>query len=325
MTTTTAVRATHIPVMLKEVVANLTLPLLQPGAIIVDATIGLGGHSAALLEACPNANLVGIDRDGAAIEIAAERLAQFGGRVRLVRASFDEMGPVLDDLGVGQVQAILLDLGVSSLQIDMAERGFAYAKDGPLDMRMDDRGEVDAAEIVNTWDVDDLTRILRDYGEEPQARRVAAAMVAARPITTTGQLTQVVTGAMPAAVRYGAGGHPSKRTFQALRIAVNDELGALTGVLLVALGRLAHGGRLAVLAYHSLEDRLVKQAFQRACQSSAPRALPVVPEYLLPSHGLVTKGALRPSAEETTENPRAASARLRVISALPGVMKGETS
>jgi len=316
------IRATHVPVMLETVVDSLEPALAQPGAVLVDATVGLGGHAAALLEACPNARLIGIDRDGQALELAGEKLLPFGDRVQLVQARFDELGQILDAQGAPQVQAILLDLGLSSLQIDLAGRGFAYTKDGPLDMRMDDRMEVDAAQIVNTWSVDDLTRILHDFGEEPHARRVAQAIAAARPIATTGELGQVVLDAMPAAVRYGAGGHPAKRTFQALRIAVNDELTALAGVLPIALDRLGAGGRLAVLSYHSLEDRMVKQAFQQACQTQAPRGLPVVPEHLLPRFSLVTKGATRPSPEETEENPRAASARLRVIER---VLEGEQS
>ena len=313
MTTTSAVRATHVPVMLQSVVDSLTPPLLQKGSILVDATVGLGGHAAALLEACPQASLIGIDRDGQAIESAGLRLAPFGDRVHLVRARFDELGLILDAAGITYVQAILMDLGLSSMQIDIAGRGFAYTKDGPLDMRMDDRLDVDAAQIVGTWSLDELTRILRDYGEEPHARRVAQAIVDARPITTTGQLADVVMDAMPAAIRYGSGGHPAKRTFQALRIAVNDELSALAGVLPIALDRLGDGGRLAVLSYHSLEDRLVKQSFQQACQVRAPRGLPVVPPHLQPQFYPVTKGAVRPLPDEISENPRAASARFRVI------------
>jgi len=305
---------THTPVLLAQVVDALR-PALGAGTTLLDATLGLGGHSAALLEACPGTRLVGIDRDGEALALAAERLAGFED-VHLVRARFDELGDALDGAGVHQAQGMLFDLGLSSLQIDEADRGFAYIKDGPLDMRMDDRAPLTAADIVNTWSDADLAQVIRDFGEEPHALRVAQAIVAARqlaPIETTGQLVQVVTQAMPAAVRYGSGGHPAKRVFQALRIATNDELTALAQALPEALARLAVGGRLAVIAYHSLEDRLVKQMFRAAATSQAPRRLPVVPPSLLPRFELITDQAVRPSDDEVTANPRAASARLRVV------------
>ena len=306
-------RPTHTPVLLAEVVGALQ-PVLGAGCTLLDATVGLGGHSAALLEACPGTRLVGIDRDGEALALAGDRLARFD--VTLVRARFDELGDVLDEVGIDRVQAMLFDLGLSSLQIDEAGRGFAYTQDGPLDMRMDDRGGLTAADIVNTWPDTDLARVIRDFGEEPHALRVAQAIVAARqnaPIRTTGQLAEVVTAAMPAAVRYGSGGHPAKRVFQALRIATNDELVALTKALPKALARLCVGGRLAVISYHSLEDRIVKQGFRAAATSSAPRRLPVVPESLQPRFALISDQAIRPSQSEVEVNPRAASARLRVI------------
>jgi len=307
-------RPTHTPVLLAEVVDAL-IPALGVGTTLLDATIGLGGHSAALLDAAPGTRLVGIDRDGEALELAAARLAGFDD-VNLVRSRFDELGDVLDGLGIGAAQAMLFDLGLSSLQIDEAGRGFAYIKDGPLDMRMDDRGALTAADIVNTWPDAELARVIRDFGEEPHALRVAQAIVTARqqaPIETTGRLAVVVTEAMPAAVRYGSGGHPAKRVFQALRIATNDELTALAQALPVALARLAVGGRLAVISYHSLEDRLVKQAFRAAATIQAPRRLPVVPPALQPRFALVTDQAIRPSEDEVAANPRAASARLRVV------------
>ena len=306
----------HIPVMLDEVVAALQPALSQPGAVLLDATVGLGGHAQALLAACPEARLIGIDRDGQALAQAGERLAPFGGRVTLVRARFDALPEVLDDLGVATVQAVLFDLGLSSLQIDQASRGFAYSQDGPLDMRMDDRLETSAADLVNQWPAADLARVIRDFGEEPHALRVAQAIVDARavaPIVSTGQLAQIVTAAMPAAVRFGAGGHPAKRVFQALRIAVNGELEALAAALPAGMERLGLGGRLAVLSYHSLEDRLVKQVFQAAAADQAPPRLPVVPDSLQPRFRLVGHGAARPAPDETARNPRAASARLRVI------------
>jgi len=314
MAPVTVVRPIHVPVMLDEVVDALRPALSAPDATVLDATVGMGGHAAALLEAFPNARLIGIDRDGDALTIAGERLAPYGQRVHLVRARFDALPDVLDELGQHLVQAVLFDLGLSSLQIDQTERGFSYAKDAPLDMRMDDRLEVSAADIVNTWTAAELARVFSAYGEEPHALRVAQAVVAARseePITTTAQLVDVVTGAMPAAVRFGSGGHPAKRVFQALRIAVNDELTALADALPACLSRVAVGGRVAVLSYHSLEDRLVKHAFRDASESQAPRHLPVVPESLMPAFRVVE--SLVPSADEVAENTRAASARLRVV------------
>ena len=307
------VRPTHTPVLLAEVVEALR-PALGAGSTLLDATVGLGGHSAALLEACPGTRLVGIDRDGEALALAESRLAGFD--VTLARARFDELGDVLDNLGIGYANAMLFDLGLSSLQIDEAGRGFAYTQDGPLDMRMDDRATVSASDIVNTWPDTDLARVIRDFGEEPHALRVAQAIIAARqeaPIRTTGQLAEVVTAAMPAAVRYGSGGHPAKRVFQALRITTNDELTALAQALPEALAHLAVGGRLAVISYHSLEDRLVKQGFRAATTTQAPRRLPVVPPSLQPRFALVNDQVIRPSESEVEANPRAASARLRVI------------
>jgi len=304
----------HTPVLLAEVVAALS-PALGAGSTLLDATVGLGGHSSALLVAAPGTRLVGIDRDGEALALAEQRLAVFDD-VTLVRARFDELGAVLDDVGVDRVQAMLFDLGLSSLQIDEAERGFAYSQDGPLDMRMDDRLAGTAADIVNTWPDAELARVIRDFGEDPHALRVAQAIVTARalaPIDTTARLAEVVTEAMPAAVRYGSGGHPAKRVFQALRIATNDELTALAQALPVALERLAVGGRLAVISYHSLEDRLVKQTFRAAVTTQAPRRLPVVPPSLQPRFALVAEQAIRPSADEVEANSRAASAKLRVI------------
>jgi len=305
----------HIPVMLTEVVDAL-LPALTKAAapVLVDATLGLGGHASALLAACPEARLIGIDRDGQALSVAAQRLAQFQDRVSLVRARFDTLPDVLDDLRLDRVTAVLFDLGVSSLQIDDPARGFSYSKDAPLDMRMDDRLALDAAVIVNTWPGVELARLMTDFGEEPHALRVAQAIVTAReiaPIESTGRLANVIMEAMPAAVRYGSGGHPAKRVFQALRIAVNGELEALAAGLPSACMRLAVDGRIAVLAYHSLEDRIVKQTFTRLSRDNAPRRLPVVPDGLAPQFRRVSR-AQRPTETEIAQNPRAASARLRV-------------
>jgi 16S rRNA (cytosine1402-N4)-methyltransferase len=310
----------HVPVMLAEIVALLA-PALEASipdssgdgdCILLDCTVGLGGHAHALLTACPQAQLIGMDRDPQALALAAERLAEFGDRITLVEAVFDELPQVLTRLGRPKVQGILLDLGVSSLQIDDRQRGFAYSQDAPLDMRMG-RQELTAAEVLNTYSKAELTRILRTYGEERFADRIARRIVAERerePFTTSGRLVRLLYNTVPAASRK-TGGHPAKRTFQALRIEVNGELAALESVLPDAIAALALHGRIAVLAYHSLEDRLVKQIFGLAARDRAPRDLPVVPAELRPQLRLLTHGAMRPSEAELARNPRAASARLR--------------
>jgi 16S rRNA (cytosine1402-N4)-methyltransferase len=309
-------RERHTPVMLAEVVALLAPALDEPGdgpSILVDGTLGLAGHAEALLTACPSAHLVGLDRDPQALALAAERLARFPNRTTLVEAVYDELPDVLDDLGHPRVQAVLLDLGLSSLQIDEPERGFAYAVDAPLDMRMDGKQELTAATILNTYSSRDLARILRTYGEERFADRIAKRVVAERerePFTTSARLVEVLRDAIPMATRK-TGGHPAKRTFQALRIEVNAELEALESVLPSAIDALAVGGRIAVLAYHSLEDRLVKQILSVRSHDTAPRNLPVVPPGYGPELELLTRGAQRPTDDEAETNPRAASARLR--------------
>lgn len=308
--------AVHLPVMRSRVVELLAPGLDHPGAVHVDGTLGMGGHAQAVLEACPQASLVGIDRDTEALELAARRLEPFGDRVRLVHAVHDELPEVLDDLGIDRVDSILLDLGLSSLQIDQADRGFAYAVDAPLDMRMDQGTGMTAAGLLNTAEETELSRIIFRYGEDRNARRIARAIVeerARRPFEGSAQLVRVIEAAIPAAVRHRSHGHPAKKTFQALRIAVNGEMDTLAAVLPEALDRLAVGGRMAVLAYHSLEDRPVKEAFRTACSDSAPAGLPVVPESMAARFVAVTHGAERPDAEEVAVNPRSASARLRVV------------
>ncbi len=306
----------HVPVMRDRIVALLAEPLGGPGVTTyVDGTLGMGGHAEAVLSASPGCHLVGIDRDPDALRLAGARLARFADRVQLVRAVFDELPEVLQRLRLDHVEAILLDLGLSSLQIDETDRGFSYAVDAPLDMRMDPAQPLTAAAILNERTAPDLARLFRTYGEEPFAQRIADRIVAARaaePFSTSGRLVEVITAAIPMAARKGRG-HPAKRVFQALRIEVNGELDALRRVLPGALDALAVGGRLAVLAYHSLEDRMVKQAFAAASSDTAPPGLPVVPEALRARFRLVTRGAERPEAEEITANPRSASARLRVI------------
>jgi 16S rRNA (cytosine1402-N4)-methyltransferase len=303
----------HVPVLLERCVALLAPALAEPGAVVVDGTLGLGGHSAALLAACPDAVLVGIDRDPQALALAGRRLAAFGDRVRLVHARYDELPRVLADLGVPAVRGVLLDLCVSSLQLDERDRGFAYAVDAPLDMRMDPTDGPTAAEVLNSYPVRELTRVLREYGEERFARRIAEGVVrerAAAPFTTSARLVDLVRACVPAATRR-TGGNPAKRTFQALRIEVNGELAGLERAMPAAVGALAVGGRIVVLAYHSLEDRIVKRVLAAGATSSAPPDLPVeLPEHA-PYLRLLTRGGEVPGPQETTENPRASSARLR--------------
>ena len=305
----------HVPVMAERILELLAPALGAPGSVYVDGTLGMGGHAQLVLSACPQARLVGIDRDPDALALAGERLAPFGDRVELHHAVYHELPDVLADAGLKRVQAICLDLGLSSLQIDRAERGFAYSVDAPLDMRMDPGAELSAASIINTWPAKELARILRVHGEERFANRIADRIVAARadaPFTTSARLVQVIADAIPAAARH-TGGHPAKRTFQALRIVVNGELESLAGVRPAGLSALAQGGRMAVLAYHSGEDRLVKQAFAKASSDRVPPGVPAVPAGYAAEFSPLTRGAERPSAAEIEANPRAASARLRAI------------
>ncbi|MEO7587269.1 MAG: 16S rRNA (cytosine(1402)-N(4))-methyltransferase RsmH [Arachnia sp.] len=304
----------HDPVMRDRIVDLLRPALTRPGAVYVDATLGLAGHARAILEACPEARLIGIDRDLDAHEVALQRLGPLAERATLVHAVYDELPDILDDLGLDHVDAVLMDLGLSSLQIDRTERGFAYSVDSPLDMRMDAVDGPTAADVLNTYAPGDLVRILRRFGEERFADRIVRAVVderAREPFTRSGRLVEVIAAAIPAAARY-TGGHPAKRTFQALRIEVNRELEALAGAVPAAIDALAVGGRLAVLSYHSLEDRLVKQSFAALATDRAPRGMPVVPHYLTAELRLITKGAEKPGDDEVATNPRAASARLRV-------------
>ena len=305
----------HLPVMLDEVLAALSPALADRPAVLVDATVGLGGHAAALLAAHPQLRLVGLDRDPHALALAAGRLAADAHRIRLVRAVYDALPEVLADAGIERIDAALFDLGVSSLQLDEDARGFSYARDTRLDMRMDPESPLTAEDVVNTYPVDRLARILADYGEERFARRIADAIVRERArgrVTSSARLAELVRTAVPAATRR-TGGHPAKRTFQALRIEVNDELGALSRALPAAIDAIRVGGRVAVLAYHSLEDRLVKRVFAAGATSSAPPDLPVVPESAQAQLRLVTRGARTPTDAEVAANPRAASARLRAV------------
>lgn len=307
---------THAPVMCDRVVALLAPALQQPGSILVDATVGLGGHSGALLRTCPEARLVGIDRDPGALSIAGDRLADVAGRTTLVHAVYDEIPQVLADLGLAgplRVQGVLLDLGVSSMQLDERERGFAYSYDAPLDMRMDPTAGLTAADVVNEYSVQELARVLREYGEERFATRIARTIVGRRPVLTSTELVEAIREAVPAPAQR-TGGHPAKRTFQALRIEVNDELGALRRALPAAIDALAVRGRIVVMSYQSLEDRIAKRTLADHLVDDVPVDLPV------PGHGpelaLLTRGAERPTPHEMSENPRATSARVRAAERL---------
>jgi 16S rRNA (cytosine1402-N4)-methyltransferase len=305
---------------MRDRVLELLAPALQaPGSVLVDATLGMGGHSEQILERCPGARVVGIDRDHEALDLAGERLARFGDRFTPVHAVFDELPQVLTELGLvgpsgrAGISGVLLDLGVSSLQLDEQKRGFAYRHDAPLDMRMDQSVGVTAAQVLNTYEQADLERILREYGEERFARRVASAIVREReraPFASSARLVELLRSAIPAASQK-SGGHPGKRTFQALRIEVNAELRALEAALPQAIDALAVGGRIAVLSYPSLEDRLTKQTLAAGAHDSTPPGLPVeLPEHA-PYLRLLTRGSEEPDVAETSVNPRAASARLR--------------
>lgn len=307
--------AQHVPVMLERVLDLLEPVASAADAVIVDTTLGLGGHTEALLARFPRAHVIGIDRDPNALDRAKQRLAPFGERVIFAHAVYDELAEVVAQAGLASVAGVLFDLGVSSMQLDLADRGFAYAQDAPLDMRMNPEDELSAADVLNTYSADDLSRVLRVYGEERFARRIADAVVAdraARPFTTSARLVELIRDAIPAAARR-TGGNPAKRTFQALRIEVNDELRVYARALPAAMDAVAVDGRVVVLSYHSLEDRLTKQAFAKAVRSTAPRDLPVVPEEMKARFRQLTRGAEQASEEEIADNPRAQSVRLRAV------------
>jgi 16S rRNA (cytosine1402-N4)-methyltransferase len=312
----------HLPVMMDRIVGLFAPAVSNEGAVLVDATLGLGGHTAALMSAYPQLRIVGIDRDQSAIEIASKNLsAQFGSeavtaRVQFVHAVYDRIGEVLAEIGYQKVDGVLLDLGVSSMQLDQASRGFAYSKEAPLDMRMDSSTGQTAAQVLNESSADELKRILYTFGEEKFASRIANAIVAKREIklfSTTSEVVELLYSVIPAPARR-TGGHPAKRTFQALRIAVNEELEILQRAIPAAIESLNVNGRIAVLSYHSLEDRIVKQSFIKAMGSRIPDGLPIMPG---PDNlALLTRGAETPTDLEIAENPRAASAKLRAAQVL---------
>ncbi len=306
----------HKPVLFDECMQALGI---KPDGVYVDGTAGGGGHSSGIAERLTTGRLIAIDQDAAAIQAAGERLAVYGDRVMLVRDNFKNVGDVLDSLDIQHIDGILLDLGVSSYQLDTAERGFSYNADAPLDMKMDRRRALSAYNVVNEYSVDRLRRILYDYGEERFAPRIAAAIVARRqqaPIETTGQLVDIIKGAIPAAAREG-GHHPAKRSFQAIRIEVNGELDVIEPALRAAVARLNPGGRAAVITFHSLEDRLVKQTFASLAEGcTCPKDFPVCVCGKRPVIRRVSSKPILPSERELADNPRARSAKLRVAEKL---------
>ncbi|MEV6489246.1 16S rRNA (cytosine(1402)-N(4))-methyltransferase RsmH [Actinoplanes sp. NPDC051633] len=316
-------RGTHVPVLLERCLELLAPALELPLAVHVDFTLGLGGHAEAVLERFPDVVLIGLDRDPEALEHSRRRLERFGDRVHLVHAVYDELPSVLESLGLentghGRFHSGLFDLGVSSLQLDEPDRGFAYAQDAPLDMRMDQSRGSTAEEVVNGYEPGDLVRVLRTYGEEKFASRIVSAIVREREkgrITSTARLAELVKDAIPAAARR-TGGNPAKRTFQALRIEVNGELAALESAVPTALDSLAPNGRLVVMSYQSLEDRIVKRAIAARARSTGPIDLPVELPGTGPQLRLLTKGSEQASAAEVEANPRAASVRLRAVERL---------
>ena len=306
----------HTPVMAQEV---LDVFASVPPGVLVDATLGGGGHAAALLEAHPDCSLIGIDQDREALRAATGHLERFGARARTHHARFDALGDVLDQMGIDSIVGILFDLGVSSHQLDAGWRGFSYRKTGPLDMRMNTNMDHTADVLVNQVEVGELARVLRAFGDERHASRIAAAIVAARPVADTAELAEIVRTAIPAPARR-RGGHPAKRTFQALRIAVNQELDVLERAIGHAIDRLVPGGLGAVLTYHSGEDRIVKQLLRIAAAEGedrpGPRGRPAPAQGSAPIVRLVHRRGVTPSADEIEDNPRAASARLRAFEKL---------
>ena len=304
--------AKHVSVLLNECIENLNI---KPGGVYLDGTLGLGGHSYQIASRLTTGRLICIDRDETAIERAGKRLAPFGDRVTLVHGNFSDAAQIIDSLGIPGVDGMLFDLGVSSPQLDEIQRGFSYMGDAPLDMRMDAGDSLTAYEVVNTWPEERLNRILWDYGEERYARRISRAILEHRaktPIATTLELVDIIKGAMPAAALREKQ-HPAKRSFQAIRIAVNDELGAISQMMETAPDKLNKGGRLCVISFHSLEDRIVKAgiaARENGC--TCPREAPICTCGFVQTLKSVSRKPILPGAEELEQNPRSRSAKLRV-------------
>jgi 16S rRNA (cytosine1402-N4)-methyltransferase len=298
---------------------SLLSPAIEAGiarrgsAVVVDATLGMGGHTEALLTRFDELTMVGLDRDTQALQMAGERLTDFGDRFRGVHTVYDAIAEALEAQGFPHADGVLFDLGVSSFQLDERARGFAYSYDAPLDMRMDATQGPTAADVVNGYGLDELTHVLRTWGEERHARRIAVAIVQRRdeqPIRTTGELSQLIIDNYPKGTK---GGHPAKRTFQALRVEVNDELRVLEAAVPAAMGVVPVGGRVVAMSYQSLEDRIVKRHFASRSKSTAPVGLPVEPEETKPRFSVISKGTERPTQAEIDENSRAAAARLRAV------------
>ncbi|MEV5650096.1 16S rRNA (cytosine(1402)-N(4))-methyltransferase RsmH [Nocardia sp. NPDC052254] len=308
-------RPRHVPVLLRRA-DEILGPALESGGVLVDATLGLAGHAEYFLRTYPTIRLIGLDRDTEALRLAGERLAPYADRITLVHTRYDGLPDALRQAGLSDsesVRAVLMDLGVSSMQLDEADRGFAYSVDAPLDMRMDPTASLTAAEVLNTYSHGDLARILKTYGEERFASRIAGEIVrrrAGRPFTTSAQLVELLYDAIPAATRR-TGGHPAKRTFQALRIEVNRELESLQAAVPAALRALEVGGRIVVMSYQSLEDKVVKQILAQAAASRTPLDLPVELPGMGPEFAMLTRGAEKASEVEIEENPRAAPVRMR--------------
>ena len=307
----------HIPVFLDRTIELLAPAIDRPGAVLVDATLGLGGHAEAFLRRFPDLRYVGLDRDRDALALSAERLAPFADRIQLVHSVYDRIEEVLEELSIRGIAGVLFDLGVSSMQLDRVERGFSYSKDAPLDMRMDDTASLTAERVLAEYDEAELRRIFYQYGEEKLAPRFARRIVEGRqtaPLTTSAQLVALIDAATPAAVRRT--GHPAKRVFQALRIEVNQELASLERAIPAALDALEVGGRIVVLAYQSLEDRIVKREFAARSSSTGPRGLPVELPQDAPRFKLLVRGAELASDAERAENPRSTPVRLRAAEKL---------
>ena len=300
----------HDPVLVDRVV-DLIAPALERGGVVVDATVGRGGHARRILEAAPRAVLVGLDRDAEAVEKTGAELSAFGDRVRLQRANFSELAAVLERFGIKKIRGVLFDLGVASPQLDAPDRGFSFRADGPLDMRMDRGGRLSADDVVNRYEERELGRVIGRYGEERFARRIARAIVAARPVRSTASLAEIVRSAIPAATRR-TGGHPARRTFQAIRIEVNDELGSLEQTLPQTVDALEAGGRLVAISYHSLEDRIVKRFIaEQEGGCTCPPDFPVCRCGARASMRALVRKPLRPTQTEIQRNQRASAAKLR--------------
>ncbi|CAB4684365.1 MAG: 16S rRNA (cytosine(1402)-N(4))-methyltransferase RsmH [Actinobacteria bacterium] len=313
MNSTKEINELHVPVLLERTLELLGAAIEQPGAVFVDCTLGLGGHAEAFLTQFPQLTLIGIDRDASALALAAKRLEKFGERAKFSHATYDEIQEVLAEHGFDSADAVLLDLGVSSMQLDEAERGFAYSFDAPLDMRMDSSESLTAAQVLNSYSEQELARIFKEFGEERYAKQIASSIVEkrkAQSFSNSAELAKLIVAIVPF-IPGKSKGHPAKRVFQALRIEVNSELDVLRDAMPAAIASLALGGRILILSYQSLEDRIVKQALSAASTSSAPLDMPIELPEQAPVLRLLVKGAEQASEKEVLQNPRAASVRLR--------------